>query len=85
MEGLTGLSAGIEMRKKNQSSFCDRSVQGQFVFSKMKTYLMPAVLAKGGLMKILGENSLQPAKKSHRHYIRLGKNYKLAGTIFGQL
>ncbi len=63
MEALTGLSAGIEMRKKNQSSFCDRSVQGQFVFSKMKTYLMPVVLAKGGLMKILGETSLQPAKK----------------------
>ncbi len=52
MEALTGLSAGIEMRKKNQSFFCDRSVQGQFVFSKMLTYLMPAVLAKGGLMKI---------------------------------
>ncbi len=52
MESLTGLSSGIEMRKKNQSSFCDRSVQGQFVFSKMKTYLMPAVLAKGELMKI---------------------------------
>ncbi len=52
METLTGLSAGIEMRKKNQSSFGDRSAQGQFVFSKMKTCLMPAVLAKGGLMKI---------------------------------
>ncbi len=52
MEALTGLSAGIEMREKNQSSFCDRSVQGQFAFSKMKTYLMPAVLAKRGLMKI---------------------------------
>ncbi len=73
------------MKKKNQSSFCDRSAQGQFVFSKMKLYLMPAVLTKGWLMKILGENSLQPAKKGHRYYIREGKNYKLAGTIFGQL
>ncbi len=52
MEALTGLSAGIEMRKKNQPFFCDRSAQGQFVFSKTLTYLMPAVLAKGGLMKI---------------------------------
>ena len=52
MEALTGLSAGIEMIKKNQSSFCDRRVQGQLVLSRMKTYLMPAVLAKGGLMKI---------------------------------
>ena len=52
MEALTGLSAGIEMRKKNQSSFCNRSAQGQFVFSKMVPYLMPAVLEKGGLMKI---------------------------------
>ncbi len=52
MEALTGLSAGIEMRKKNQSSFCDRRAQGRLVFSKMQTYLMSAVLAKGGLMKI---------------------------------
>jgi len=42
---------------------------------------MPAVLAKGGLMKISGESSLQPAKKSHKYYTRLGKNYKFAGTI----
>ncbi len=52
MKALTGLSAGVEMRKKNQSSFGDRSAQGQFVFSKMKTYLMTAVLTKRGLMKI---------------------------------
>jgi hypothetical protein len=52
MEALTGLSAGIEMRKKKQSSCCDRSAQGQLVFGKMLTYLMSAVLAKGGLMKI---------------------------------
>ena len=85
MEALTGLSAGIEMRKKKQSSFCERSAQGRLVFNKMLIYQMPAVLAKGGLMKILGENSLQPAKKNHGYYTRLCKNYKFAGTIFGQL
>jgi len=34
MEALTGLSAGIEMRKKKQSSFCDRIAQRPIVFSK---------------------------------------------------
>jgi len=85
MEALTGLSAGIEMRKKNQSSFCYRSAQERLVFNKMLIYQMPAFLAKGGLMKISGENSIQPAKENHRYYIRLCKNHKFAGTIFGQL
>ncbi len=74
MEALTAFSTGIEMRKKNQSFFGDRRAQGRLVFNKMLIYQMPAVLAKRGLMKILGENSLQPAKTSHMHYIRLGKN-----------
>ncbi len=52
MEALTGLSTGIEMRKNKKSSFCDRIAHRRLVFSKMLTYLMPAVLAKGGLMKI---------------------------------
>jgi len=43
---------------------------------------MPAVSAKGGLMKILGENSLQPAKESRNYYTTLCKNYKLAVIIF---
>jgi len=71
MEALAGLSAGIEMRKKKQSSFCDRIAQRPIVFSKMLIYLTPAALAKGGLMKILGENPLQPAKKSRKYYTRL--------------
>jgi hypothetical protein len=73
------------MRKKKQFSFWERSAQSRLVFSKMLTYLMPAVLAKGGLMKILGESSLQPARESQMYYTRLGKKYKFAGTIFRKL
>jgi len=80
---LTGLSAGIEMRKKELSSLRQRSPQKRLVISEMLIYLMPAVLAKGGLMKILGESFLQPAQESHKYYTRLGKNYKFAGTILG--
>jgi hypothetical protein len=85
MEALTGLSTGIEMRKKELFSFRERSAHRRLVFGKMLTYLMPAALAKGGLMKILGENSLQPAKESHSYYTRLRKNYKFAGIFIGQL
>jgi hypothetical protein len=51
----------------------------------MLTFLLPAVLAKGGLMKILGVSLLQPAQESHGYYTIPGKNYKVARTIFGQL
>ena len=85
MEALTGLSAGIEMRKKELSSLRDLSAQSRLVFSKMLTYLMPAVLAKGGLMKILDGSSLQPAQESQKYYTRLCKNHKFAGTIFRRL
>jgi hypothetical protein len=73
------------MRKKKQFSFWERSAQSRLVFSKILTYQMPAVLAKGGLMKILGESSLQAAQESQMYYTRLRKNYKFTGTFFGQL
>jgi hypothetical protein len=69
------------MRKKKQFPFCELSAQMRNVFSKVLIYRMPAVLAKGGLMKILGESSFQPAKKNHEYYTGLGKYCKFAGTF----
>ena len=69
------------MSKKGLSSLRELSAQSRLVISKMLTYSMPAVLAKGGLMKILGESSLQPAQESHNYYTRLSKKYKFEGII----
>jgi hypothetical protein len=85
MEALSGLSAGIEMRKNKQSSFCELIIKRRIAFSEMLIYLMPAVLAKGGLMKILGEGSLQPARESRYYYTGLDKKYKSSGAILGRL
>lgn len=69
------------MRKKGLSSLRELSAQSRFEFSKMLIYLIPAVLAKGGLMKILGESSLQPAQEGHNYYTRMSKKYKFEGII----
>jgi len=69
------------MRKKGLSSLRELSAQSRLTYSKMLMYLMPAVLAKGGLMKILGESSLQPAQESHNYYTGLCKKYKFEGII----
>jgi hypothetical protein len=69
------------MRKKELYSLRELSAQSRLAFKKMLTYLMPAVLAKGGLMKILGVSSLQPAQESHNYYTRLCKKFKFVGII----
>ena len=45
-------SARIEMRKKRQFPFWERSAQMRNTFSKVLRHRMPAVLANRGLMKI---------------------------------
>jgi hypothetical protein len=79
------VSASIKMRKKALFSWIKKITQKRRLPGKMSIYMVPAVLAKGGLMKMLGENSLQPAKKSHNYYTRQRQIYKSIAVIFGQL
>jgi hypothetical protein len=73
------------MRKKALFSWMEKITQRRLLPGEMSIYMMPAVLVKGGLMKLLGENSLQPAKKSHNYYTRPRQIYKFTGVIFRQL
>jgi hypothetical protein len=84
-EVLNFVFISIKMRKEGLFTLRERIAQRRPVSGEMPIYLMPAVLAKGGLMKMLGENSLQPAKKSHNYYTRPRQIYKSKAIIFGQL